>query len=119
MPSATTPQPESTAFAEVLAELRAIRAALESQTPRESVTDLLTVAEVAKKIRMSEDSVVRLIRAGTLRASKVGAGTKRARWIIESREVTRFLAAGSNTPAPAKKRQGRPAQRKSETPNYF
>lgn len=114
-----TPQPESTAFAEVLAELRAIRAALESQTPRENVADLLTVAEVAKKIRMSEDSVVRLIRAGTLHASKVGAGTKRSRWIIEAREVARFLTAGSNAPAPAKKRQKRPARMKSATPNYL
>jgi helix-turn-helix protein len=116
MRSATL-QPEPTAFAEVLAELRAIRAVLESQGPRERATNLLTIAEVAKKICQSEDSVMRLIRAGALRASNVGNGTKKARWVVDEAEVVRFIDSRATASAPAKKKPS--ARKKSGTPNYF
>ena len=48
-------------FAEVLAELP-ILAMLESQRSRDKPRELLTVAEVVRKIRKSEDTVIRHIR---------------------------------------------------------
>lgn len=79
-----------------------------------------TVADVAKLIRMSPDSVERLIRSRKLRASNVGGGEKKARWIIASADLQAFLAARSNgagptSPAPKSRRK----PRSGDIPNYF
>lgn len=55
----------------------------------------LTAKEVAKKLRVSERSVMRYIKAGKLTASKMG------QWRIEESDLNRFFRAHLNI----KKRQ--------------
>lgn len=51
---------------------------------------LLTAQEVAKKLRVSERSVMRYIKAKKLRATKIG------QWRIKEVDLVKFLGAYSN-----------------------
>ncbi len=55
-------------------------------------TELLTVAQTAKYLQLSEKTVRRLIRSGSLQASKL---TNRA-WRIRTCDIDKYLAATSN-----------------------
>lgn len=55
-----------------------------------SVEKFLTVQEVAKKLRVSERSVMRYIKAEKLRASKMG------QWRIKENDLDLFFKANSN-----------------------
>jgi hypothetical protein len=79
----------------------------------------LTVSEVAEAIRASEDSVLRLIAGGALTASNVGAGKRRARWIVAETELARFLASRSNAPGPARRNRTPRSRAGAPAPNYF
>jgi len=60
---------------------------------------LLTVAEVAERVRVSEWTVREWLRRGRLRGTRPG-GT-RLGWRIPEQELERFLAAGYPTEPPA------------------
>lgn len=47
-----------------------------TQTPTDATDDLLTRAEVARYLRVSDRTVSRLIRAGTLPASRIGRAVR-------------------------------------------
>lgn len=51
---------------------------------------LLTAQEVAKRLRVSERSVMRYIKAKKLRATKIG------QWRIKETDLVKFLRAYSN-----------------------
>jgi len=51
---------------------------------------LLTAQEVAKRLRVSERSVMRYIHAGKLRATKIGY------WRISEKDLKDFLEGGVN-----------------------
>jgi excisionase family DNA binding protein len=51
---------------------------------------LLTAQEVAKRLRVSERSVMRYIKAKKIRAIKIG------QWRIKEVDLARFLSANSN-----------------------
>ena len=51
---------------------------------------LLTAQEVAKRLRVSERSVMRYIKARKLRATKIG------QWRIKEIDLVKFLGAHSN-----------------------
>ena len=55
-----------------------------------SVENFLTIKEVAKKLRVSERSVMRYIKAKKLRASKMG------QWRIKNSDLGRFFNANIN-----------------------
>lgn len=55
-----------------------------------SVGNFLTIKEVAKKLRVSERSVMRYIKAKKLRASKMG------QWRIKNRDLERFFNTNAN-----------------------
>lgn len=55
-----------------------------------SVAKLLTVKEVAKKLRVSERSVMRYIKAKKLKAAKMG------QWRIKESDLERFFNRNSN-----------------------
>ena len=52
---------------------------------------LLTIKEVAKYLRVSERSVNRYIKAGRLRASRIG------QWRISQKDLENFLSKTKNT----------------------
>lgn len=52
--------------------------------------DLLTVPEVAERLRVSRRTVERLIAAGRIRPTRIGART-----LVRVREVEAFVAAAS------------------------
>lgn len=54
------------------------------------VENFLTIKEVAKKLRVSERSVMRYIKAKKLRASKMG------QWRIKERDIERFFKLKAN-----------------------
>jgi excisionase family DNA binding protein len=62
------------------------------------VDNFLTIKEVAKKLRVSERSVMRYIKAKKLRASKMG------QWRIKEEDLERFFNANINN---YKKNHGR------------
>ena len=55
------------------------------------VDNFLTIKEVAKKLRVSERSVMRYIKAKKLRASKMG------QWRIKREDLERFFNANINS----------------------
>lgn len=55
----------------------------------------LTVLEVAKQLRISDESVYRLARTGRLRAVRIGG-----LWRISADAVREFLAANQQEPLP-------------------
>lgn len=63
---------------------------------------LLTVPEVADRLRSSQRFVADAIRRGDLAASKIGR-----RWVIADADVAAFLAAHRNVPAESRPRQRR------------
>ncbi|MFH1178610.1 MAG: helix-turn-helix domain-containing protein [bacterium] len=54
------------------------------------VEKFLTIKEVAKKLRVSERSVMRYIKAKKLRASKMG------QWRVKENDLDLFFRANSN-----------------------
>ena len=52
---------------------------------------LLTLTETAEYLRVSERSVLRYIKAGRLRASRIG------QWRIKESDLEKFLKENSNT----------------------
>jgi excisionase family DNA binding protein len=58
------------------------------------MTELLTVPEVAERLRCGRRTVERLIAAGRIRANKVGRRT-----LVTSFEVEAFIAASRRQPA--------------------
>jgi len=55
-----------------------------------SVENFLTTKQVAKKMRVSERSVMRYIKAKKLRASKMG------QWRVKEKDLERFFNTNSN-----------------------
>ena len=55
------------------------------------VDKFLTIKEVAKKLRVSERSVMRYIKAKKLRASKMG------QWRVKGEDLERFFSANINS----------------------
>lgn len=55
-----------------------------------SVENFLTIKEVAKKLRVSERSVMRYIKTKRLQASKMG------QWRIKEKDLERFFRVNSN-----------------------
>lgn len=55
------------------------------------VDNFLTIKEVARKLRVSERSVMRYIKAKKLRASKMG------QWRIKGEDLERFFNANINS----------------------
>ena len=76
------------------------------------------VPEVADRLRMSVEKVLRLIRNRQLRAIDVSTtpGTTRPRYIIDEADLVAFEQARATAPAqtPAARRR-----RTTEVPNYF
>ena len=74
--------------------------------------DLLTVAEVAKRLSVQDEVVLAHIRSGRLRAINVGLGSRRPRWRIAQEALEEFLGARTTSPVqPAKpRRTRRPSQ---------
>ena len=70
---------------------------------------LLSVADTAARLRISDDAVLAHIRAGRLRAANVGLGPRRPRWRITEEALETYLAAATVTPAPARRRRRRDA----------
>lgn len=54
------------------------------------VEKFLTIKEVAKRLRVSERSVMRYIKAKKLRASKMG------QWRVRESDLDRFFGANAN-----------------------
>jgi len=52
------------------------------------MSDYLTTAEAAEKVRVSPCTITRLIRTGAIRAEKAGR-----RWLIEPDELKRWMDA--------------------------
>jgi excisionase family DNA binding protein len=68
----------------------------------------LTVGDVAKRLKLSTDSVLSLIRSGRLRASNVGLGKQRPRWRIAPEAIDQFLAErAAPKRAPRRRRRDR------------
>ncbi len=59
---------------------------------------LLTLKETAKILRVSERSVMRYLKVGKLKASKVG------QWRIKQSDLNKFLEKYSNVKAKSKKK---------------
>lgn len=58
----------------------------------------LTTADVAAKLAVGIDQVVRLIRAGKLEAIDVSVNRRKPRWRISDRSLTAFLEQRTATP---------------------
>jgi excisionase family DNA binding protein len=56
----------------------------------ENMDKLLTLKETAKILRVSERTIMRYLKSGKLKASKVG------RWRIKESDLERFLRANEN-----------------------
>lgn len=76
----------------------------------------LTVAETAARLRTSPDTVLRLIKAGELRASNAGTSDARPRWIVAEEDLQDFLRRRANRPA--EERRERKGHR-GKLPNYL
>lgn len=76
------------------------------------------VRAVAATIRQSPDTVLRLIRAGRLRATNAGLSDKRPRWIVAESDLEDFLRQRQNLPSETPKAK-RVRVKKSKIPNYF
>jgi hypothetical protein len=79
------------------------------------MTAYLNTREAAQRIRSSEDRILRLIASGALRASNVGAGATRPRWIIAADDLDAFVRARANQPSTPTRRR----RRQTPTPNYL
>lgn len=66
----------------------------------------LTVSDVAKRLKLSPDTVLALIHAGRLAASNVGLGAHRPRWRITPEALDLFVT-GRSAPKPAVRRRKR------------
>ena len=61
---------------------------------------LLTVADVARRLVVSDEQVLAHIRSGRLRAINVGLGRQRPRWRIAPEALEEFLSARTSALAP-------------------
>ena len=81
----------------------------------ESWMSIYTPKQAAKLLHMSEDRVRELCASGELRASNVGKGKLRARWLITGDAIEQFLydrVVSVDRKQPARKRrQPKPAER--------
>jgi len=77
----------------------------------------LLVAEVADRLRCCCERVLRLIRAGELRAINTGTGARRPRWIVTESDLEDFENRRANAPAALKLE--RAPRRRQAIPNYF
>lgn len=59
---------------------------------------MLTVSDVAERLRVSRDIVVTHIRAGRLRASNVGTSMIRMWWRVSEEDLEKFLSVRRLTP---------------------
>jgi excisionase family DNA binding protein len=72
---------------------------------------MLTPPEVARRLRVNPDKVLRWIRSGELRAVNLAAGPAgRPRWRVDAADLAVFDARRSARPAPAARRRKRPAE---------
>jgi DNA (cytosine-5)-methyltransferase 1 len=55
--------------------------------------EMLTTKEVAQKLRLSVETVKKMLREGILPGHKVGR-----KWLVSSEELTQYLAKQRNTP---------------------
>lgn len=76
---------------------------------------LLTIADCAKRLAVSEDSVLALVRSGRLRASNIGLGAIRPRWRVRPSDLETLLDART-APTPAARRR---KQRREAMVEYF
>ena len=83
----------------------------------DNVRRRLLVPEVSAHLRCGTERVLRLIRAGELRAINVGTGSKRPRWVIDAADLEEFERKRANAPAVVKIESRR--QRREQVPNYF
>ena len=75
-PAASTPISSADLPAWVYAKPEPAAHATTTQAPTDATDDLLTRAEVARYLRVSDRTVSRLIRAGTLPASRIGRAVR-------------------------------------------
>ena len=75
-----------------------------------------TVPEVAARLLSSHERVLRLIRAGELRAINTGTGSKRPRWIVDAEDLKAFEGRRANAGRVVKAVRPQP---RSAVPNYF
>jgi excisionase family DNA binding protein len=68
--------------------------------------EMLSVKDVAARLRISLEQVLTLIRSGALKASNVGLGIKRPRWRISESDLQAFL--DKRAPKPARPKNRRP-----------
>ncbi len=86
--------------------------------PSTAKTDrLLTVADVAAKLRLGEAQVLALINGDKLQAVNVGLGDFRPRWRITPEALDAFLAARASVPRQASQRRKR--RRLENVTEYF
>jgi excisionase family DNA binding protein len=72
----------------------------------------MTTADVAAKLSIGIDQVVRLIRAGKLEAVDVSISGRKPRWRISERSLTAFLEQRKSTPPVPASRKQRPSRPK-------
>lgn len=75
------------------------------------------IAEAAERLRTSESTIGRLIKAGVIRAINVGTGQKRPRYVIDEAALEEFETRRSTAPLPVVPRRTR--TRAAAVPNYF
>jgi excisionase family DNA binding protein len=78
--------------------------------------DRMTVPELAKRLRTSAATVLRLIRSGDLRGINIGAGNARPRYIVRADDLERFERERATAPVPT---LPRPRRQAAAVPNYF
>jgi excisionase family DNA binding protein len=82
------------------------------------MSDRLLIPEVAKRLRSSKERVLRLIRAGQLRAINTGTGDLRPRWVVRVEDLDEFENKRANAPATLKLERA-PRRRQAGVPNYY
>lgn len=82
-----------------------------SRAPMSETSCMLTIAEVADRLRCSADVVLSWIRSGELAATNVAAtGSKRASWRISMDDLAEFSNSRRvNRPQPKRQRRKRAA----------
>ncbi len=79
---------------------------------RDGRDDMLTVAEVAKRLRVKVTAVESLIRTGQLHAIDVGSGTARRRLRISPAAIERFVLGATHDPSPVRRSKPRKSESK-------
>jgi excisionase family DNA binding protein len=72
--------------------------------------DPMTVAQVARRRKVSTDTVLGWIHSGELFATHEGTGKVRATYRVEEADLAAFLEGRRTAPKPTATRRGRPRQ---------